>query len=146
MVLLGSGWIDWGSERFVVTANVLIKEMGIAELSIAPGTESFVVPLSLVKKLMSNDSAHSGEEAEKESELEVLTICLWFSLEPSIWKINLITDHDQGPDPRNGFNEGIGVQWQEEPLIIRPLGLALLGQVGVVSLRHQLINRCDEIH
>ena len=109
LILLGSGWIDWGSERFMVSTNVLIKEVWIAELSVAPGTESFVVPFSFVKKLMSNDSTHSGEESEKESELEVLSICLWFSLEPSIWEINLITDHDQGPYPWNGFNKSISV-------------------------------------
>jgi len=94
LILLGSGWIDWGSKRFVMSTNMLIKEMWIAELSIAPGTETFVVPFSFVEKLMSNDSTHSSEEAEKESELEVLSICFWFSLEPSIWKINLITDHN----------------------------------------------------
>ena len=93
----------------MVSSNVLIKEMWIAELSVAPGTESFVVPFSFVKKLMSNDSTHSCEETEKESELEVLSICLWFSLEPSIWEINLITDHDQGPYPWNGFNKSISV-------------------------------------
>jgi len=77
-----------------MSTNMLIKEMWIAELGIAPGTETFVVPFSFVEKLMSNDSTHSSEEAEKESELEVLSICFWFSLEPSIWKINLITDHN----------------------------------------------------
>jgi alkane 1-monooxygenase len=61
-----------------------------------------------VEKLMSNDSTHSSEEAEKESELEVLSICFWFSLEPSIWKINLITDHNQGPNPWNSFNKCLG--------------------------------------
>lgn len=94
MVLLGSGWINWSSKRFMVSTNVLVKEMRVAELSVAPGTKSFVVPFSLVKELMSNNSTHSSEEAEEESELEVLTIGLWLSLEPSIGNINLIAHDD----------------------------------------------------
>jgi|TARA_B110001450_G_scaffold159384_1_gene148654 hypothetical protein len=99
LVLLRSRWIDWGTQCFMVTTDVLIKEMRVAELGIAPGAETFVVPFFLVKKLMSNDSTHSSKEAEDEGELEILSVGFWFSLEPCIWKIDLITDHNQGPYP-----------------------------------------------
>jgi len=95
---------------------------------------------------MTYDATHSSKESEKESELEILTVCLWLCLKPSIWKINLVADHNQGPNPARSFSEGVSVQWKPEPLVVSPLGLALLRQVGVVTLGHQLIYRCDEIH
>jgi hypothetical protein len=64
LVLSSGSWIDWSTKRFVMSAKVLVKEMGIAELSISPCSKSFVVPFSFVKKLMSNNSTHSSEESE----------------------------------------------------------------------------------
>ena len=146
MVLLGGGWVDWSAKRFVVTTSVFVKEMSVAELGVAPGSETFVIPLFLVKQFVTYDAAHASEETEQEGELEVLAVCLWLCLEPSIWKINLVADHNQGPNPACSFGEGVGVQRKPEPLVVGPLGLALLRQVGVVALGHQLINRCDEVH
>ena len=48
----------------MMSADMLIKEMGVAEFSVTPSSKTFVVPLSFVKKLMSNDSTHTSEEAE----------------------------------------------------------------------------------
>jgi hypothetical protein len=110
-----------------MSTNVLIKEMRIAELSVAPSSKTFVIPLSLVKKFMSNNSTHSSEESENESKLDVLAICLWFGLEPSIRKVNLVTDNDQGPHPRDGLNKGIGIQWKPESLVVSPSCLDFLG-------------------
>jgi len=64
LVFLSSSWVDWSAERFVMSADMLIKEMGVAEFSVSPCSKTFVIPFSFVKKLVSNDSTHTGEEAE----------------------------------------------------------------------------------
>ena len=64
LVFLSSSWVNWSTERFMMSADMLIKEMGVAEFSVTPSSKTFVVPLSFVKKLMSNDSTHTSEEAK----------------------------------------------------------------------------------
>jgi len=56
-----------------------------------------------MKKLMAADSIESTEVTPLETEQEVLTISLWFQLEPIAVDTDLVWHNNQCPEPGQSF-------------------------------------------
>ena len=98
--------------------NVLVKEVGIEELSIGPCSNDLVVSLPLVEEFMATDGIETTEHAPVEDKEEVLPIGLWSQLEPMVINIHLVTHNNQRPYPCQRFKSIINVQWDPKSLVI----------------------------
>lgn len=56
-------WVVMGSDLLVVTLDVLVEEVGVAELGEAKVSEKFVVPLLVVEEFVTVHGVQAAEES-----------------------------------------------------------------------------------
>jgi hypothetical protein len=68
LISLGGGWVLWGAHVFVMALEMLVKEMGVHELSVSPGSSNLVAHFAFVEELVSTNGVKTAEVAPLEAE------------------------------------------------------------------------------
>lgn len=73
-VVIGSCWVFWSRNVFVMSFDMLVKEMRVQILSKAPGSKHLVEPFLLMDKLVPINNIDSIESSPSESKHEILEV------------------------------------------------------------------------
>lgn len=87
----------------MVSLDMLIKEMRIAELGVWHGSENFMDSFPSMNELMASNGVDSIEVSPLQTEEEILPASFWFQLEPVHIDIDFVTHDNKSPNPGNGL-------------------------------------------
>jgi len=137
--VVGRAWVIWSCHIFMMTVNVLLKEVRVHELCVGKSAKQLVVPFTLVNEFMSYDGIESGEVTKDESKLEPLSQGVRLdTVEPGTFNVYRVTADHEGPDPNDTFQSNVGVKWIVKPLVFEEGLFTILVEIFIFLLSEMI--------
>lgn len=116
----------------MVSFDMLVEEMRVTDFGVWPGAKNFVNSVSSMYQFVSSYLVETDEESPLHTEKEILPVRLGFQLEPVHINVDLITQYNEGPNPRHRFQNYKRIDWDQEPPILEECLLRLKRQILIV--------------